>query len=139
MAPHPLTPFNGSFVNDSNSVKFSSSSSSDAITTSIFGLFALAVGIVTIWQGHRAYKLLHAARYTHAFELEGASSLMFIRFSNFSLLVMKAAIALDREEQVSDASDDGSSLDLSLDPLSTTTPALDNDSRVLDTGDADAI
>ena len=50
---------------------------------------------------------------------------------------MKAAIALDREEQVNDANDDGSSLDLSLDPLSTTTSALNNHSRALDTGDAD--
>ncbi|KAG7009384.1 hypothetical protein G7Y79_00002g004990 [Physcia stellaris] len=118
MAPHPLTPSNWSSISgDSNSVKVSSSPFSDTITTSIFGIFALAVGVITIWQGHRAWKLFHAVRDNHAYELE--------------------AIALDREEQVNDANDDGSSLDLSLDPLSTTTSALNNDSRALDTGDAD--
>ena len=57
----PSDPFNSSSI---------SSSSSQTITTVTFGLCAFVIGLVTVWQSHKAWKIWHA-NYQHATPAQG--------------------------------------------------------------------
>ena len=56
MAPHNPITSTERFVDDATRVvPRSSSTPSDTIATSVFGVCALVIGLVTIWQGRRLY------------------------------------------------------------------------------------
>ena len=58
---------NGSMINTSPS---SPSSYSDTITNIVFGLCALAVGMVTIWQARRALRRRYIAHHGNSLDEE---------------------------------------------------------------------
>ena len=70
MAPSNSTAVGGSLVNHTLTP---SSLSTETIVNIIFGVFALAVGIGSIWQGARFWKLWHAVPQSH--QLNGTASL----------------------------------------------------------------
>ena len=77
---HPNTPsesFENAFLSTRSSSPSPASSfaAGEIITNSIFGICALAVGVATIWQGNRLWRLWRASQHHHAYELEGILSL----------------------------------------------------------------
>ena len=71
MAPHYSTIVNETIVDGLVHTQSSSSMSNETIINLIFGLCALILGLVTIWQAHLARRRRLAAHHNPAYELEG--------------------------------------------------------------------
>ncbi|KAL8792979.1 MAG: hypothetical protein Q9195_004383 [Heterodermia aff. obscurata] len=70
MAPYQMAALNGSLIEPSRPSQSSSYSFNEIIVNIIFGIFALAVGIISIWQGHRQWRLWHPVQQYGTYELE---------------------------------------------------------------------
>ena len=71
MTPYQTAALNGSLIEDSSPAQSSSYSSNEIIVNTIFGICALAIGIISLWQGHRQWRLWHPVQRHGTYELEG--------------------------------------------------------------------
>ena len=75
MAPHPYPSINGSLIEVPGQGHYTIHSSapssfSEIIIAIVFGLCAFAIGMITIWQSHKAWKIWHAT-YGHDIPAQG--------------------------------------------------------------------
>ena len=78
MAPYQLDVSNTSFVDDFEATRSASLLSNDAIINLVIGICALAVSIVTVWQGQRLWQRRQHILHHNLFELEGKTSLVSV-------------------------------------------------------------
>lgn len=85
MVPHPHSSINGSLITHTFSTIKSSPLpySSETITTIVFGLCALSLGVITIWQSRKAWRIWHA-NYERSSYAQGTTGTPFAPFNAYS-------------------------------------------------------
>ena len=104
MAPQSYLVIDRSLTNSSNITilstdppAFVSSSASDTITTIVFGTCAVAIGIITIWQGRKAWNTWQAQHLVAASATEGICSPFDDRFPMLTLHEAHCLEGVDRQ------------------------------------------
>ena len=135
MAPYQMSALNSSLVEDSSPPQSSLYSSSEIVVNVIFGTCALAIGIISIWQGHRAWRLWHPVQRHGTYELEGTRAPSIVHGKSWlthGAYGIAMPPAYDQEQESSDVVYNGSSLDQRLDQSSTASLASSDRSQTLD-------
>lgn len=66
-----MAPLNDSLIENSSPAQSPPDNFKEIIVNIIFGIFALAIGVISIWQGHRQWRLWHPVQRYGTYELEG--------------------------------------------------------------------
>lgn len=129
------TALNGSLIEDSSPAQSSLYSSNEIVVNVIFGICALAIGIISIWQGHRAWRLWHPVQRHGTYELEGSWAPFTVHGRSW-LTHGAYGVAIppgyEQEQESSYVVHNGSSSDLRLDQPSTASLASSDRSQTLD-------